>query len=251
MLALATTVVLPPQTAAGGVLPPSLTKSFSPTTISSGSVAVLTFTVLSSASNPPVSDVGFVDNLPAKLQVANPAGVGGTCSNASSATNAVAGGTSITVSNLNVPAGPAACTVIVNITNKPGNSGTCPDVQLTNSSSNVTVSNVANGIQPSCLEVMALVSPSPTATETATPSPSATATGTATPSASVTRTETRVPDGGSCMTGSECLSLYCVDGVCQPLPSAVPAVSVSGLMIGVGVLIGLGAIALWRQRTAG
>lgn len=37
---------------------------------------------------------------------------------------------------------------------------------------------------------------------------------TATPTATATPTNTPVPNGGSCMAGSQCSSTFCVDGVC-------------------------------------
>jgi len=142
-----------------GVVGAALDKSFSPTTINAGGVSVLTFTVTNPTGAGALSNVGFVDTLPAGLQVANPANVGGTCSNAAAAT--VAGGNTITVTNLNVPAGAATCTVTVNITNVPSQFnqscvGNPPS--FTNASGNVTVSNVANSVQPSCLVVPTIAS---------------------------------------------------------------------------------------------
>ncbi|MEP6701949.1 MAG: hypothetical protein ABJB04_03090, partial [Betaproteobacteria bacterium] len=137
-------------------LTPTLTKSFNPTTISLGGTTTLTFTVSNPAGNPALTNVGFIDNLPSGLQIANPAGVSGTCANAVGATTAVAGGTTITVANLNVPAGAASCTVTVNVTNKPGQANvSCANLPaaFTNSSGNVTVTNVTNAIQPSCVVV--------------------------------------------------------------------------------------------------
>src|SRR5207249_137917 len=70
---------------AGGA-PPTLTKSFSPTSIGSGAATVLTFTVTSPAGSPAVSNIGFTDTLPPGLRVGNPPSVGGTCANAAAAT---------------------------------------------------------------------------------------------------------------------------------------------------------------------
>lgn len=81
------------------------------------------------------------------------------------------------------------------------------------------------------------------------PSPTPTNTPTVTPT--VTPTNTRVPNGGSCMTSSECASLLCVNGVCVAAPSPAPAVSPNGLAIALATLIGLGALALWRTRRVG
>jgi len=133
-----------------------VTKSFSPTAINVGGVTTLTFTVTNPAGNPAMSNVGFVDTLPSGLIVATPNGVGGTCANAAAATTATAGGTSISVTALQVGAGPTSCTVTVNITNAPGQvNPSCANnpVGFTNTAANVTVTNVVNGIQPSCVVV--------------------------------------------------------------------------------------------------
>ncbi|MEO8137494.1 MAG: hypothetical protein ABI831_26370, partial [Betaproteobacteria bacterium] len=137
-------------------LTPTLTKSFSPTSITLGETTTLTFTVTNPAGNPAATNVGFVDNLPSGLQIANPAAVGGTCTNAVGATTAVPAGTTITVTGLNVPAGAAACTVTVSITNKPGQANaSCVQnpAAFTNGPGNVTVTNVSNGVTNGCLVV--------------------------------------------------------------------------------------------------
>src|SRR5437868_11538108 len=110
LVALATTVPIAAQ-----VQTPTLAKSFGPTTIAFGATTTLTFTVTNPAGNPALANVGFIDALPAGLTVANPPSIGGTCANAAAATSA-AGGT-ITVTNLQVPAGAALCTVTVAVTN--------------------------------------------------------------------------------------------------------------------------------------
>lgn len=78
--------------------------------------------------------------------------------------------------------------------------------------------------------------------------PTATPTVTPTVTPSVTPTVTRVPNGGSCMTPAECASLNCVNGVCAGFVSPAPAVSSNGLAIGLAILIGLGAVGLWRMQ---
>ena len=134
----------------------TLNKGFSPTIVVDGGTTVLTFTVTSPAGAPAVSNVGFVDTLPSGLRVATPAGVGGTCANAAAATTATAGSGTITVTNLQVPAGSSSCTVAVSVTNASGQAnascGANPTA-FTNTSSNVTVTNVVNGVTPSCLTV--------------------------------------------------------------------------------------------------
>ena len=143
---------------------PTLNKAFSPTTIVDGGTTVLTFTVTAPAGAPAVSNVGFVDALPSGLQVASVANVGGTCANAAAATTAVAGSGTITVTNLQVPAGTSSCTVAVNVTNTSGqvnaSCGANP-AAFTNTSANVTVTNVVNGVAPSCLTVTS-ITPTPT-----------------------------------------------------------------------------------------
>ncbi|MEO7762538.1 MAG: hypothetical protein ABIS68_11585, partial [Casimicrobiaceae bacterium] len=137
-------------------LVPTLTKSFSPSTINLGGTTTLTFTVTNPANNPALSNVGFVDTLPSGLQIAATPAVGGTCSNAVGATTAVASGATITVAGLSVLAGASSCTVTVNVTNKPGQANpSCASLPaaFTNTSASVTVSNVTNGVQPSCVIV--------------------------------------------------------------------------------------------------
>ncbi len=99
----------------------------------------------------------------------------------------------------------------------------------------------------------------PTNTPTDTPSPTPTNTPTATP------TETPVPQGGSCLTPSQCQTGFCVDGVCcdqacngpaqvcNPqgvcVPSqTAPAMSARGLLIAALVLGLIAAGALLRRR---
>ncbi len=145
---------------------PTLTKSFAPPTFPVGGTTTLTFTVTNPAENPALSNVGFVDTLPAGLQVAPGPVIGGTCTNAAAATSAPAGGTSISVANLQVPAGTAAppadgsCTVTVAVTNKPGQVNASCDAtppEFTNSPASITsVSNVANGVVNSCVTVTPL-----------------------------------------------------------------------------------------------
>jgi uncharacterized repeat protein (TIGR01451 family) len=139
--------------------PPDLTKSFSPTTINSGASTVLTFTV-SNGAGTPARTVSFIDTLPSGLAVANIT-VGGTCSNAAAATLVVTGGSTITVSNLNVPAGPASCTVTVNVTNMPSQTNaSCSGnpAAFTNSAANISgaASVSTSTMVPSCLVVSSI-----------------------------------------------------------------------------------------------
>jgi uncharacterized repeat protein (TIGR01451 family) len=154
--------LVPLRTSAQPAPPPVLTKAFSPTTISPGETTVLTFTLSNGAGNPAESNVGFTDTLPSGLVIADNT-VGGTCANAAAATLTTAGGNTITVTSLQVPAGEATCTVTVNVTNAENHfNAACAanPAGFTNAAANVTASNVENSIQPSCVVVTPPVSPS-------------------------------------------------------------------------------------------
>jgi uncharacterized repeat protein (TIGR01451 family) len=141
---------------AGSPAAQTLNKAFSPTTIADGGTTTLTFTVTSPAGAPAVANVGFVDTLPSGLRVASPSAVGGTCANAAAATTATAGTSTITTINLQVPAGASSCTVTVNVTNAPGQvNASCAGnpAAFTNDAANVVVTNVVNGITPSCISM--------------------------------------------------------------------------------------------------
>jgi hypothetical protein len=134
----------------------TLQKAFTPTTIGPGGTTQLRFTVTNSAGSMSRSDLGFVDTLPAGLRIAPVPAVGGTCVNAAAATFASSGGTTISVFNLQVPAGDSSCTVTVNVTNAPGRyNADCSQqpADFTNSSNNVSVTNLTNAVTPSCLIV--------------------------------------------------------------------------------------------------
>lgn len=134
---------------------PAVSKTLSPKTIAAGGTSTLTFAVDNAAGNA-VSNVGIVDNLPAGLQVASAANVGGTCINAAAATTATPGSTTITTTFLQIPSGPATCTVTVDVTNVPGQfnarCGALP-AGFTNGSGNVTLTNADDAIAPACLIV--------------------------------------------------------------------------------------------------
>jgi hypothetical protein len=133
-----------------------LQKVFNPSAIVAGSSTELRFTVTVPSGFASRSDIGFVDNLPSGLRVASPPLVGGTCVNAAAATVATSGSTSITVTNLTVPAGPASCIVTVRVTNAAGQSNVSCNAQsaaFTNNRANVSTVNVFNAVAPSCLVV--------------------------------------------------------------------------------------------------
>jgi hypothetical protein len=87
------------------------------------------------------------------------------------------------------------------------------------------------------------------ATPSATGSPAGSATATPGPGSPiptntlVSGTPTLVPNGGRCVTSADCKEANCFNGICL---SQVPAASTSGLAIGLGVLIALGAIGMRR-----
>ena len=113
----------------------------------------------------------------------------------------------------------------------------------------------------------------PTDTPTATPTSTATNTPTVTPTATATATPTATntpaDDGAPCTSDSQCGSGNCVDdvccdtecnepdqicnlagsvGTCTDIAAPAPATSRSGLLIGIGILAAIAAVALWRRR---
>jgi len=134
----------------------TLQKAFVPAIIGPGGATELRFTVTNPAGAMARSDLGLTDTLPSSLRIAPAPSVGGTCVNAAAATFASGGGTTISIFNLQVSAGESSCTVTVNITNVPGQyNADCSQqpVAFTNSASNVSVTNLTNGVSPSCLIV--------------------------------------------------------------------------------------------------
>jgi len=98
-----------------------------------------------------------------------------------------------------------------------------------------------------CQFASGMCAPTRTPSSTPTHTPTVTQTQTATHTQTPTTTATKVPNGGECMTPSECASGICADGICQGTTAGVPAASPTGLLVGVIVLIGLGGIALLRR----
>jgi len=135
----------------------ALTKAFNPTTIAPGGITTLTFTLTNPPTNNPSQVVSFTDTLPSKLQVAGSPTVVNGCTGGT--VTATANSNTITVSGTTVPAStasPGVCTISVNVTNVPAQTGTCPDANLTNTSSNISGTvNVFNAVTPSCVTVTA------------------------------------------------------------------------------------------------
>jgi uncharacterized repeat protein (TIGR01451 family) len=73
-------------------LPPVLTKSFSPTTISVGGVSTLTFNVANPNAGSTLTNVNFTDTLPAGLFIASPNNVSGSCTGGTASVSGNAGG---------------------------------------------------------------------------------------------------------------------------------------------------------------
>jgi uncharacterized repeat protein (TIGR01451 family) len=146
-----TTTTTASTTTTVNALAPSLTKAFNQTSIYSGGTAQLIFTVTNPAGGPAVSDVSFTDTLPPGLRIAV-ANTGGTCVNAAAATVATAD--SVTVTNLQMPQGPTLCTVVVDVTNAPMQTGTCPNPDFTNTASNISdLYDVINDVTDACLTI--------------------------------------------------------------------------------------------------
>ena len=120
---------------------------------------------------------------------------------------------------------------------------------------------------PGCVEPSA----TPTSTATSTPPPTSTPTATATITATATATPTNTPfpDGAPCTSDGQCASNICTDDVCCNEPCAgpdqicnlqgsvgtctdvaapAPTTSRTGLLIGLGLLVVIAAVALWRRR---
>ena len=99
--------------------PPTVAKSFSPSTIDVGGASLLTITLGHSNSSALTLDAVFTDALPGVLTVANPNGLAGTCTLGS--VTAVPGANTISyASGASIPVG--GCTIQVNVTAPQGGS---------------------------------------------------------------------------------------------------------------------------------
>ena len=106
----------------------------------------------------------------------------------------------------------------------------------------------------------------PTATPTDTPTATPTSTPTDTPTVTPTPTDTPAPDGAPCSSDGQCASDICTDGVCCNEPctgpdqicnlqgsvgtcidavAPAPTTSRTSLLIGLGILTAIAALALW------
>lgn len=87
---------------------PDFSKAFSPLAITLSGTSTLIFTIDNTGATEPAEDLAFTDNLPAGLQVANPANASTTCNGGT--VTASSGSAVISYSGGSVPAG-ASCTV--------------------------------------------------------------------------------------------------------------------------------------------
>jgi hypothetical protein len=96
------------------VLPPVISKAFTPATIAPGGVSTLSFTIVNPVTNPvPEMGVAFSDLLPGNLVVATPNGATGNCGGGM--LTAAAGSNSISLGGGTIPVG-AFCVVSVDVT---------------------------------------------------------------------------------------------------------------------------------------
>jgi uncharacterized repeat protein (TIGR01451 family) len=125
--------------------PGTLTKAFSPASVTAGQPSVLTFTITNSSGNPTQSGIVFTDTLPAGLIVATPPGVSNTCGGTVTAT---AGSGSISLSGGAMSSGTPSCTLSVNVTSNTASN-------YTNGAANVSgTTNLTNGVTNQTLTVV-------------------------------------------------------------------------------------------------
>ncbi len=136
-----------------GAATPTLTKAFTPATLTVGGTTTLTFTVTQPAGNP-TQAFSFTDTLPAGLVVGTGA-VGGTCSGGT--VTATAGTNTITVASRQVTG--ASCTITVPITTSATPStAACPVAANTNGAGSISGTvNLGNGVTDQCVTVSAAV----------------------------------------------------------------------------------------------
>jgi hypothetical protein len=108
-----TTAAVATLTVSAPVTAPTLSKSFSPSTITTGGVSALTIT-LSNANSSAASITGtLTDNFPTNVLVASTPAASTTCSGGT--VTATSGGASVTLKGGSIPAN-GSCTVTVNVT---------------------------------------------------------------------------------------------------------------------------------------
>jgi len=178
-------------------MPPSIKKSFNPSTILFTGVSTLIFTI-TNPNNTTLFGIAFADNFPVQLFVATPNGLFTTCggtpvANSGSGSVSLAGGTL---------AANATCTLSVNVTSALVNS-------YPNTSGNVSSTNGGTG--NTATDTLFVQLP---LTDTPTVTPTHTTTSTPTVTNTPTITPTRRPNGSSCTAPSQCATGFCANGVC-------------------------------------
>src|SRR6266498_418550 len=93
---------------------PSVSKSFSPTTIWAGDTSRLSIAITNGA-NTTLTQTSVTDNLPANVFLANPVSPTLTGCGGSASVSATSGGTTVTLNNGTIPTG-TTCTITVNVT---------------------------------------------------------------------------------------------------------------------------------------
>ena len=132
--------------------PPTLSSSFTPTSITAGGTSALAFTVTNPNASTALSGVGFTDTLPAGLVIATPNGLTGSCGGGTITATASAGSISLSGTAL---AASASCTF--SLTTTPASSGS-----YTNTTSAPTSTEAGNGSPATATLTVTAASPSPT-----------------------------------------------------------------------------------------
>jgi uncharacterized protein (TIGR03437 family) len=97
-------------------LAPTLTESFTPSTISAGGTSLVTYTVTNPNTSSSLTGVAFIHGLPVNLHWVNPAaGAGGTCSSGTINVTTIAGISLISMANATIAAN-TSCTLTVDVT---------------------------------------------------------------------------------------------------------------------------------------
>ena len=99
----------------GGVLPPSIQKSFSSSTIWVGEISRLSIVIRNDSPNTSLTQASLTDDLPPNVFVADPVSPALSGCGTSAALTAVSGGSSVTLTNATIAPG-SSCTVSVNVT---------------------------------------------------------------------------------------------------------------------------------------
>jgi LPXTG-site transpeptidase (sortase) family protein len=100
-----------------GIQPPTVSKSFSPTTIWAGGTSELTIRINNNATGTTLTQASITDNLPANVFLANPPNASTSGCGPSASVTAVSGGTSVTLSNGTI-APSSSCLITVSVTSE-------------------------------------------------------------------------------------------------------------------------------------